>query len=574
MSNIKTGTNKGNTSSQVARCSAVVYPYDNFDIIKEVSVGLNEGIPQGEEGTASIKGNLKTLDPVELDTDIISCSVTKDKSSPAGSFRLTLKQGIDAKTKKKINYLKKINSGDWICIYMSKKGEINNKALTADSGFKMLGIVDNVRYVEVDSPTGGQPRLEYIITGKDFGKVFQMDFFFNPIASKAGIETILGATFINGLLERVNKRLSTSGAFDKVLRKKDTTAKNPDVMILGLVDYFLGGDFSKLNKENQQWYIPSTLASIFQTNSKSKNLGKAFIDILDVSKIGLHAYSDNKFANATANLLGETIVTALPAAGNLWSMLQFLQNPVINEMYTELTIKKVGNKEILVPTLIMRQYPFSTTEKDATRGLARDNISPAIPKSLFKQVPRYTIKNHQIKSKNIGKSDFERINHIVVVPRILQKGFDIAFKSVFNAASIQRYGLKSLKTQTQYTLGKKEESLGKYVRNCLELLQDWFFQSHALYNGTIKIDGVSDFLQLGNNLYIEDLNQLFHIEGYTHTYSINPNAIAQYHTEINVSRGQILKLGKKGNLEFIDSQKDDNNSIDIVTSVLNNKRKK
>src|SRR5690606_30000453 len=106
------------------------------------------------------------------------CPVNKTKGSSSGSFSVTLKRGKERKNgiqlTSDVNYLELVHPGDWVAIYIRKSGPIpesNLKRTGKNSGLKMVGIVENVRYVEVEDPATGAPRLEFLITGRDFGKV-------------------------------------------------------------------------------------------------------------------------------------------------------------------------------------------------------------------------------------------------------------------------------------------------------------------------------------------------------------------------------------------------------------------
>jgi hypothetical protein len=99
------------------------------------------------------------------------------------------------------------------------------------------------------------------------------------------------------------------------------------------------------------------------------------------------------------------------------------------------------------------------------------------------------------------------------------------------------------------------------------LIQDWFFLSHNLYNGTIIVDGVDDFVEVGSNLYISDIKQLFHIEGYTHTYQIEADGRPVYESEFRVSRGQYFD--ESSNLAaFIGSNSKVKEATTVVTSYV------
>lgn len=529
------------TRSQRSSCNVVVYRWNDTDMTK-----LNALDAKGEKGyegrgQGSVTGNFNEKSKLVIRNDVIRANVSKNKSSNSGNFSITLKKGkkvVNGRTlNEDIDYLKEIHPGDWIMIYIKKSGNINTDSINQSSGFKCLGVVKNVRYLEMEDAESGKPRLEYLVTGEDFGSVFDMSVFFNPLLNQDAAQILLGAKFLT------NSSTSVKGS--DLPNVKDLT---PDNIIKKLVGFYLGGgrgeNLDKLNSTNQTWYIPPLLGRAFNPDIRNKGIGTSFVDILKTDKIGLHRYNrDGRFQGAD-RLPGATFIKALPSSGSVWAILGSLQNNIANEMYTELVPDARGN---LRPSLVMRQLPFSnrTTHEtnpfaaSAANGASFKEMPLSRGKTFFVDLPRHNIVSSDIIQKNVGKSDHERINHVLVVPKIDTNNIDPAFISVINTPSIQRYGLKSFQGQTQYVIDSDLGDPKKACKYFTHLLVDWHFLSHHLYNGTINIDGTNDHIQLGNNLYIEDLGQLYHIEGYTHTYEIQTaKGSNQYTIDLTVSRGQ------------------------------------
>jgi hypothetical protein len=557
-------TIKSVTASQRAACNLVFYRYESPDIVKtEESNASNTRFFSG--GVASAQGNLTAKRVMTIDNDVVRATVTKSKSSNSGTFSITLKRGkVESGEKlpigQDVNYLSAINPGDWVCIYIKKAGSINTRSTKPDSGLKMIGIVENVRFVELDDPNSGNPRLEYIITGRDFGKVFDMNIFFNPLFATEKIKAVLGATFNSNI--------------DKVIKNTDKLSNgrlSPDQVVKAAIDFYLGGTLDEASRTNQNWYIPSTLATRLRPNQKAKGSQSSFVDVLDTSQIGLHKY-DRQFNLSTNNLLGGNIITKLPAEGTVWSVLEYLANKVINEIYTDLVIDRFGN---LVPGVICRQIPFSgkgevSLAGSLTKFTGSNKVDPisSNEKTFFTELPRVNVTSDVIRQKNVGKSDFERVNHVIVTPRIFnEKTSNLLYASVINVASIQRYGLKTIQSQTDYVFGPADNP-SSYCEKCTSLLTDWFFLSHLLYNGTLELDGIDRHFELGQNLYITDIQQLWHIEGYTHAYNQQAAGSNSFITTLNVSRGQLFD-GK--NSRFIDGTAN-TQSLTIVNSNLENIR--
>lgn len=552
--------------SEKASCAVVIHRYQDPGIVKLVNVNINNDQQIANSANASASGNLVTKTTLVVRQDIIRCSVTNDKSGVGGNFSVTIKKGKQYKggknTSKDVEYLQGVNTGDWITIYMKRVKEISESDLdktTPESGLKMLGIIESVRQLEVDDPGSAFPKLEFVITGRTFGKVFDTNIFFNPVINQAAMQTILGVDF----------NQDSSGTV------KALSSNTPDAVVKRVSRFYLGGSGTTRSSANENWYVPKTVAQLFKGSQKNKPLSKSFIDLLDVSRVGLQRYVRNKFSSSSS-LPGVALIKALPTNGTIWAVMQFLQNQASNEMYTELVPSSNGT---LQPALILRQMPFSSRSGQETNVFAANakfanNVVADLAgssKTYFTDLPRYSIVSADIRQKNVGKSDHERINYVIVTPKILDSvSLDIAFVVGSNPPSIQRYGLKVFQTQTSYVLASAQnqsDGIKKYCSRIVSLLEDWFFLSHNLFNGTIIVDGVDGFVEVGSNLYIQDIKQLYHIEGYTHTYVVSSTGVSEYQTEFRVSRGQRFDSDSNRS-SFIGDSKVSNEPTTIVTSFV------
>lgn len=534
---------KGNvtsiTASQRSVCNVMVYRWSDPNMSK---LALLDAKADAQlKGTNPTNGNLKEAQiPIVIKNDVVRCSITKNKTTNAGQFSITLKRGKEVKNgvvqNKDINYLELLNSGDWVMIYIKKSGTIKTGSTAFDSGLKLVGVIDNVRYVETDEEGTGKPRLEYVITGQDFGKVFDMDIFFNPLLAPIASQ-ILGAKF----------NVDAAKTLAELDRNDASKSLSPDYVVKKLTSFYLGGnkELDSLNTTNEAWYIPKSLATNFKPEFKNRS-AVAAVDVIDLSRIGLHKFRANKFLRADP-LPGGTFFKTLPSTGTVWSVLEFTNNKIANEMYTDLVR---GSDGLLRPALIMRQVPYSNKRTHETNAFQQatnfgkstgDSVADT-DKTFMIDLPQVKVNSSQVKQKNVGKSDFERINHVLVVPKSdIVQNLDELYQSVVNVPSIQRYGLKTYQAQSGYIFGDKFGSPTKACRFYLDLLIDWFFMSHQFYNGTIVIDGLDENIELGSNLFIEDIGQLYHIEAYNHLYEVNAEGDTVYTTSLTVSRGQVLK---------------------------------
>lgn len=553
--------------SQRSSCAVAIYRYANEDITKLVPINAVNDKSLGQGFNSSSAGNLNQKDFMIVRQDIVRCSVSNAKNG-GGSFSLILKRGktfekgSNAKinTNDNVDYLNAINPGDWIMIYMKRSGELSLTDLQSaspKSGLKFIGIVENVRLLETDNSGTGTPRLDVMITGKSFAKVFETNIFHNPVVNQKDIEAVLGASFLSEASKSV----------------KSVPGFSADSVIKKLLQFYLQGTGTAKSAANENWYVPQRLAQTLKGFDKTKRLSRGFYDILNRDKIGVQKFKNGTFTGVNA-MSGAALVTSLPSSGTIWSVMQFMQNSVINELFTELTFN--ATTKTLEPAVIMRRIPFSNKPEHETNvfkahGKFSNNRKYGDPvtaseKTFFIDLPKHVITSSDIKSKNIGKSDHERINYALVVPRITQEAVvDALFTAISNPASIQRYGLKVFNAQTSYVLDGKI-GLTNYCSKCVHMLADWFFLGHNLYNGSILIQGIDEHIEIGNNLFIKDIKQLFHIESYTHSFVADPSGTVFYETELVVSRGQFFNGSNVA--AFIASSNKHNESTTVITSFL------
>lgn len=544
---------KSRILGQKPTCIIQVYPWENPSALNLAVLNLTKGDSFTGGNNAGHKAG-GGRQPYIIDNDVVRCTINKDKNSSSGGFSLILKRGNKGDlgqkvSDKQIDYLSSLSPGDWITIYMKSDGKIDPTSSTSDSGLKLLGIIENVRYVEIDDPTLGRPRLEYVITGRDFGKIFESDIYFNPvIMSDPGFQKLMGVKF-------------NVEAFDQFGKSSN---KTPDQIIKSMVNFYLGGGLADASVSSQQWYIPSQLGFLFNKGRIAATGSLPFFNILNTDYIGLQNHNaEGKFLEVTP-LLGGIVTLSAPSTGTVWQALQSYGNMCLNEFVVDLkktrVISEINGKinYTLEPAIQFRQVPYSNRLGSETSPFTHGQSGGLSGKTTenekthFINLPRHVIQSVEVKQKNVGKSDFERVNTISVVPSFFNlEPLTLAYRMAVNIPSVQRYGSKLLNVQTSYAATSNGSDFLAHSTKCVSLLTDWFMTAHLLYNGTIVTTGTDEFVEVGQNLFIEDISQLFHIEGISYTYEINQtDGGTTYNTEFRVSRGQRIEGGVA---KFIDS---------------------
>ncbi len=127
-------------------------------------------------------------DPHEVDQIILnslslkSVSTQKSKANPAGAFEFRL-----APIK---NWVTAITPGSW-CIILMSNSKLDDTAkygggTVDEKSFKMLGRIESVRGVSNVNQSTGARETEYIVTGSDWGVVFNSKLYIDPIDRTPG----------------------------------------------------------------------------------------------------------------------------------------------------------------------------------------------------------------------------------------------------------------------------------------------------------------------------------------------------------------------------------------------------
>lgn len=214
----------------------------------------------------------------------------------------------------------------------------------------------------------------------------------------------------------------------------------------------------------------------------------------------------------------------------LWQILQQFLNQSINQMYTSL---KVGKDGKIMPTLVVRQIPFSTNS-------IKENSNFLLTR--FLDLPRWKIDPKMVNFLDLGRSDATRKNMVKVTgdPSVYapgpaqQDGFQVMMHPpIFDTIDVARSGLKPHTQVVNCSTTDLYREDGFDVWS--EAIADWTFGSQNTLNGSIRSIGIQSPIAEGDNLEFEGI--VYHIESITDSCMIAPNGVKQFHTTISVSNG-------------------------------------
>lgn len=456
---LKSSKPKGSLNqTTVSNCRALVFHYLDME-------------PSGDSPDT-------TCQIIEIQKECLTFDFSKSLGNPSGQFTLQVTANI--------NWKKKVFAGDWIVVYLSNEGK---------EYMRLFGNIDRVSQFTTRNDKG-LLETSYIISGRDFGKVFEKtNIWFNPLNTTRLLLSVLYAN------------------------------NSPSGLVGHFLDVFLGGKISidaiMTQPQLNQWRVPGSLSALFKAIPSASPLGTPrFYDILTKQ---IQSVSGRKAIKSFASVQGP-----------LWGIMKGVSNDSINEMYCELLDDK--------PTLMFRTRPF--VKKPFTGGTIQGEVN------YFDDLERVTIKGSEIIGTDIGYSDDERYNLFLMTTSsdfLSVEGLMSQLKPSFpavNKASIALHGLSPMYVDTDFALIQGD---GKNAKINPQLLKDW---NNLLYNfykdsifmeaGTIEIKKANPKIRVGKALLITEAtvnnNKIFYIEGYSDSWSFPGN----WNQTLHLTRGQYL----------------------------------
>lgn len=521
----------------------------------------------------------KTEPLLIVDNDCIALSVNNSKSSITPAAQAVLKMGS-------YDYLTAIAPGDYMLINMldseeearnivdlAKKGQAINKY---EHGFKGIFKVKSVRKIMSVDKKSGLKTQNCIVQGYAFSEL-NNTVYFNP-------HLINRSELKNDFLFFSN----ISDQWRSVLARKDGNSVQD--LVVELFKLFVGIGLSGKNSTkglmrtpNTHFFVPSDVGRLLGENN-----AKAVKDIYNLI-FGKQVYEAGEMLSPEVGFNPSNFTSSnsqmprlkTPSDRNkfcegvgyvqaeYWQMVtvhsimqQYLNSP-INEMYSCFRVDTDG---YVMPTLVMRQIPFSSEEYKTTFA------------TKFLNLPRWYIPTEYLYEMNIGREDAARFNFVQVFGQINfaanpEAGISSQIAQgnyVIDKADILKNGLRPYNVTSNFDSisGVKQNSF-KSV-NWAKLMADCLVGGHLKMNGTIAIPGVAKPIAVGDNLQVQ--NMVFHIESVTHSCAIEANGEKVFSTTVEVSNGildQYLTkeryIGMK-NSNISDAEKTSENIFGIVTS--------
>lgn len=473
--------------------------------------------------------------PMVVVNDCVSVQVNVAKSSHTPSVQAAFKVGD-------IDYLSAVAPGDFMYVNIvqgeEKALDVYNRAAAGkpinkfDDGFKGFFKVQSVRQTLSVEPSSGIKTELCIVTGFGFTE-FNNTIYFNPFLIDDREKNDL--LFITRISDQWNQKVGQNNIVDLQTIQKL------------LISSFLGSGPSEDGKkikqdlvvsQNTQFYVPDKCGSLLGVPA-AKSAKDIYNYLFGVQNYERYSGSAAQGLNPTIKQSdGRFYETAKPITGvkyiqaeywnqvTLWSILNQYLNVPINEIFTTFKVSPQGS---VMPTIVIRQTPFSSNKKTGAEY------------TRFLTLPRWKVEPELIYSFERGRDEAARINFVQVFGRIFDSnGSDIALNIAkgnydFDPNDVRRSGLKPWIIYSNFDDYSDKKNNFSLVTFWKDLMSDCVIGQHLKLNGTLSSLGIYEPISVGDNLEFD--NVIYHIESVSHNAQITPNGQKTFMTTISLSNG-------------------------------------
>lgn len=490
-----------------------------------------------------IEDPLDVRKPLVIYNDATSVSVQNSKSGLAPTMTATLKGGD-------INYRTALAVGDFIMVNMlnweTDAERVRNKAVSlqpinkSGDGFKGVFKIQSIR--RNLSMSGDKKVVTYTVHGAGFTE-FNNTIYFNPAIAAAFAEQ--------------GTRLYSTLVGDYYQDKLKTEAEVQDIM-KDLFEILIGkshrSDNAKIkNFGGVHFKLPKTLGKL---------LGRPMEFATDMFNYYIGGWGNSKSSQVLSNNIGKLMNPSMvedgrvgmykaryPLQGNkevfienwnnktAWSILQSNINNTMNEMYTTYRVDPLGS---VMPTVIVRQKPFTTPHFHPPSGFSV---------TRYFDIPRWRISPTLLYKMDLGCDEAARMNFVQVFTRTLPDTFqqDMAQQIsmgnfVLDSGDIQRNGLRPYVVTANFDFPTDKQKKLR-AKEWSQILSDWVIDGHLKESGTITSVGIQQPISVGDNLELDGI--VYHIESVKHTMNIGGNGLKKFRTIFSLSYGMDLRSNKK-----------------------------
>lgn len=479
---------------------------------------------------------------------LISITTNKSKGSPVGTFSIAL-----APTR---NWVSVITPGSWCAILMSNESLDKNSFQKAkDNQVKMLGRIDTVR-VDVSVNEEGARQTRYIVSGEDWGSIFNNVVYVDPIIQDPSDPT---KSMGNAVYQQFSSNIF-SGNGDPLAV---SVPKNLQTILSIMGEPVKLPETDRLAKATHNISLPNAVSNFFQFRN-GLNVTSTSAKFMELIKLVWGPLKEEDvYDNSTPEQTGIGWMDPFSMVGqhSLWSILQDNSNYALNEMYPEMYWPGLGIGPVLI--LYNRIKPFSYTKNPASP----DKIDTSM-RSMFQLVASHKLEDESIINVNAGTNWRDKYNFVEIKPALselsvlggLLKDKSQAYQGdPTNSDVFDREGFRpimfSIKQLPFNTKGITDPIQTSKLEEWVNLVKEWYFDSHKLLNGRIVMHGSSEYIPVGDNIMFDaglinitpnhnsgsvkksNIFVLGHVESVQNNFSVGHDGTRSFQTTIQFVRG-------------------------------------
>lgn len=523
------------------------------------------------------------IDQIILNTvSLRSISTNKTKSQPNGSFEITL-----APTK---NWVTAITPGSWCVILMGRSQIRTNETKyqspkVDEKHFKMLGRIESVRVASAVDQQTGALSTTYVVTGTDWGNIFNSYLYVDP-AARTQEDTAIGSA-MRLLYDQV---ITSFGTSDTQLTKfNSTNACRAILSFWGIEDpassaLSVATQDKTLAKSLNRFGFPKELSEYMGFKSLKNVKTSTMTEVLRFRSGKLKAYDtytgndngDDEFTDGVGFIEPRSIF----GTNTVWQLLNDNCNRPLNELFSDVRFE---NGQPLL-TVYKRVKPFKIHSAD---DMAKDSVKVNDAAGLgggtqvfldkmssdYKNIRRHQIPKQDVISMNAGTNWRDRYNFVeinfgrqIIKNEKNKQGIEGALKAelqFFDQESIRRDGLLPMSMNVNY-IPPSTDGEGTDFKNAIAykyLAKEWYFNTHKMLNGVLTIVGQDNYIGVGDNIMVPaevvtpNFNYnvstisnkgkayvLAHVESVSHNANVGNNGARTFTTEIAFVRGIITDI--------------------------------
>lgn len=513
-------------------------------------------------GTGSFSSIFADAVATRGDTLVISngcqqVQVSQSKRSPLTQMQASLLPND------KYNLLSAILPDDWIFAWITNSEDEAKKVIQAIkqkkaanwflSGLKFIGRVNSLRKSLIQSPSGMRS-VHYNLSATGFNEFQSMLYYEPALAEKIQTLGQFWARIVADFNKLINHETGGILGQNAILFFLNTLLGSGVPKNFGLPDTDVALQQTAGDDAPYSYIVPSKVGELIGRNNPTKEGGiLAVADLLDVV-YGVQKYTGSSYASPaysvntntkgflfqpdntqitdrrrfTGTDLEGTFTPVQPQFTNksVWAVLNSFLNPAMNEMYTCLRANPKGD---IVPTLVVRQLPFSTS-------LAPTSIAT----TRYTELPRWELDPILVQKADIGRSNALRMNFVHVYgdpgqirsPDVGYTEQIVRYPPVRDDLDISRSGLHMYAMTVPAAL---KEITGGGPRKWMDLLQDIIIGQQLTLTGVVELVGIQAPICPGDNLEWD--NTLYHIESVVHNAGISPSGHKHFSTILSLSHG-------------------------------------